>query len=211
MAVWPPKLVSVTLYPSLTSTLSSTASTALSSRVRGVGQWKVKEGKKNLFRYLVETEEGDAEEVAALGAHQALSRTPHFLFCREANVWKTAAPPPPTPQTRAEKPRQPITRVAASPGQTVCWQSAGTKPGSTESEGDKGGKSFYHISNGSVCCSRQKETRQRLPARQFPSDWRYSCGGSHALSVRAWTASASHISILMWINAGDNGGSVLHA
>lgn len=126
-------------------------------------------------------------------------------------VWKTAAPPPPSPQTAAEKPRQPITRVAASPGQTVCWQSAGTRPGSTESEGDKGGKSFYHISNGSVCCSRQKETRQRLPARQFPSDWRYSCGGSHALSVRAWTASASHISILMWINAGDNGGSVLHA
>lgn len=47
MAVWPPKLVSVTLYPSLTSTLSSTALAALSSRVRGVGQWKVKEGEKN--------------------------------------------------------------------------------------------------------------------------------------------------------------------
>lgn len=46
MAVWPPKLVSVTLYSSLTLTLSSTALTALSSRVRGVGQWKVKEGKK---------------------------------------------------------------------------------------------------------------------------------------------------------------------
>lgn len=81
MAVWPPKLVSVTLYSSLTSTLSSTALTALSSRVRGVGQWKVKEG-KNLFRYLVGTEEGDAEEVAALGAHQALSWTLHFFLQR---------------------------------------------------------------------------------------------------------------------------------
>lgn len=83
MAVWPPKLVSVTLHPSLTSTPSSTAPTALSSRVRGVGQWKVKEGgkkKQTLFRYLVGTEEGDAEEVAALGAHQPLSRTPRSLF-----------------------------------------------------------------------------------------------------------------------------------
>lgn len=102
MAVWPPKLVSVTLYSSLTSTLSSAALTALSSRVRGVGQWKVKEG-KNLFRYLVGTEEGDAEEVAALGAHQALSWTLHFFFCREGNVWKTAAPTPTlTPNTSGE-------------------------------------------------------------------------------------------------------------
>lgn len=119
MAVWPPKLVSVTLYPSLTSTLSSTALTPLLSRVRGVGQWKVEE-EKNLFRYLVGTGEGDAEEAAALGAHQARSRTLALSLCREGNVWKTAAPPPPSPQTQAEKPRQPITRVAASPGQTVC-------------------------------------------------------------------------------------------
>lgn len=98
MAVWPPKLVSVTLYPSLTSTLSSTALTPLSSRVRGVGQWKVKE-EKNLFRYLLGTEEGDTEEVAALGAHQRSSPVRrHFLFAEKEMPGRQQPLPHPHPK-----------------------------------------------------------------------------------------------------------------
>lgn len=101
MAVWPPKLVSVTLYPSLTSTPSSTALIALSSRVRGVGQWKVKV-KKTLFRSLFGSEEGDAEEVAALGAPQALSRTSHSFFAEKEMSGRQQPLPPPHPNMSGE-------------------------------------------------------------------------------------------------------------
>lgn len=61
---------------------------------------------KNIFRYLLGTEEGDTEEVAALGAHQRSSPgRRHFLFAEKEMSGRQQPlprPPPPTPNTSGE-------------------------------------------------------------------------------------------------------------
>lgn len=131
MAVWPPKLVSVTLYPSLTSTLSSTALTPLSSRVRGVGQWKAKEEK--IFSATCSEQKKGIRRKWRLSGHirDHLPDAGTFFLQRRKCLEDSSPSPTLTthPQTRAEKPSPANNTGRRVPGPncmlTERWDEAG--------------------------------------------------------------------------------------